>query len=73
MSPSQIIAECRRRDIHVRQYFDGRRFEVFADGEFQSWWTRPIDCEMAIRKLLGITNEQGVEVEQELERLSKVS
>lgn len=69
----QIIQELRVRDIHVRQYFDGRCFELFVDGAFHSWWTTPIDCELAVRKVLGITNEQGLEVEAELTRRAGVS
>lgn len=61
MTVHQIIEELRRRDVHVRQYFDARCFEL------------PIDVEHAVRKLLGITNEQGVEVEQELNRRAGVS
>lgn len=73
MNAGQILAELRRRDVHVRQYFDGRRFELFADGQFQSWWSSPIETESAIRKLLGITNEEGLAVEAELARQAAIA
>lgn len=73
MNVHQIIAELQRRDIHVRYYFDGRCFELFADGRFQSWWSSPLEVESAVRKLLGISNEQGVAVEAEIKRCAGIS
>lgn len=65
-TPAKIINELRERNIHVRQYFDGRRFELFVDGEFHSWWRSPLDAEHAIRRVLEISNEDGIAVEREI-------
>lgn len=66
----QVLEEMRGRDVHVRQYFDGRCFELFADGAFHSWWTSTQEVERAVRKLLGITDEEGLAVEAELVRMA---
>lgn len=73
MTTEQILWALDSRAVHVRQYLGRRVYELWADGKFQSWWTSPIEVESAVRKLLGITNEQGVAVEAELERRLSIS
>jgi hypothetical protein len=64
----EILAVCERRDVHVRQYLSPRRYELWADSQRHSTHRRPIDAESAIRSLLGITNAEGVAIEEVLDR-----
>lgn len=73
MTTNEIISELERRDVHVRQFMGRSHYELWADGVFKSSSASPINMELAVRKLLGITNEQGIAVEKELVRRLAVS
>lgn len=68
MTVTEILDECARRDVHVRQYLSPRRYELWADGQRHSTHRRPIDAESAVRSLLGTTNVEGVAIEEVLDR-----
>lgn len=67
-SAEEIIAELRRRGVHVRQYLADRRYEIWVDGEKATTEYSPIATEQRIRRVLGITNAEGVAVEQAIKR-----
>lgn len=76
MSQDDIEAIMRRlecRQVHVRQYLGRGVFELWADGRFVSWWVRPLDVELAIRRLLEITDAQGAVIGAEIQRRAGVS
>ena len=70
---ARILAELKRRNVHVRQFVSQGYFELWADGQFQSSWMRPIDVECAMRKLLGVSIDDGVDAEREVDRLAKIA
>lgn len=73
MTTVEVTAELVRRRLHVRQMLGYGVFEVWVDDRKHSTHRAPIDAELAVRKILGITNEDGIEVLRELERRMGVS
>lgn len=59
MTPWQFAATIKSRDIHTRTWIGRETIEVWADGQFHSWWTRKGECSSAIYKLLGLTDAEG--------------
>lgn len=72
---NRILTELEDRSMHVRQYLGGRgrQFELWADGKLQSIWSSPLEVECAVRKLLGITNADALDIEAEIRRRSNLS